>query len=173
LKDRIVDDPLTPVGGNPKGNVTVVEFFDYRCGYCKRAHPTIKQLLAEDPSIRYLYKEFPILGDESVFASRAAVAAWLIAPAKYGGFHDALMAAQGALPAAKVMKIAAEAGLDTVALRRAMDDPRVAESLRANAEIARAVGINGTPAFIFGDELVPGAIDLAAMKQLVVQARGG
>ncbi len=172
LKERIVNDPLTPVGGNPKGDVTVVEFFDYRCGYCKRAYPSIKQLLAEDTGIRYLFKEFPILGDESVFASRAATAAWIFAPAKYGRYHDALMATRGALPAEKVMKIAADVGLDTAALRRGMDDPRVDQALQTNAEIARAIGVNGTPAFIFGDELVPGAIDLAAMKQLVAQARG-
>ena len=112
LKDRIVNDPLTPVGGNVRGDVTVVEFFDYRCGFCKRTHPSVKKLLVEDSNIRYVYKEFPILGDESVFASRAAMAAWLTEPKRYAAFHDALMASRGALPEAKVMKLAADAGLD-------------------------------------------------------------
>ncbi len=172
LKDRIVSDPLSPVGGNAKGDVTVVEFFDYRCGFCKRAFPAIKQLLGEDTGIRYVYKEFPILGDDSVFASRAAVAAWLTTPKRYNAFHDALMQTRGALPADKVMKIAADTGLDPKVLRKAMDDPRVDQALTANAELARAIGVNGTPAFIIGDELAPGAIDLATMKRMVAQARG-
>ena len=114
LKDRrmeVFHDPYSYVGGNPQGDVTLVEFFDYQCGYCKRVHPTVQKLLKEDGNIRFVYKEFPILGPASVFAGRAAIAS--ITQGKYLVFHNAMMALKGPLSERRVIKTARAVGLDT------------------------------------------------------------
>ena len=95
LKKQIEDDPASPVGGNPHGDVTVVEFFDYACGYCKKAYPDLKTLIGGDKNIRLVYKEFPILGPASDQAARVAMAVWRLAPGKYAAFHDAVMGGRG------------------------------------------------------------------------------
>jgi len=173
FKNQLLHDPLSPVGGNPDGDVTIVEFFDYRCGFCKKVFPAITEILETDSKIRIVYKEFPILGPDSVTASRAALAAWRIDARKYEAIHVALMQARGQLPESKVMKIAAKAGYDAVELKSAMALPEIDAMLEENHRLAQALNINGTPAFVIGGELVPGAIDLAAMRQLIAQARGG
>jgi protein-disulfide isomerase len=176
LKDRRGDlerDANSPVAGNPNGDVTVVEFFDYRCGYCKRVHPAIADLLKTDKKIRLVYKEFPILGPESLVASRAAIAAFKINPAKYAAYHDALMMARGNLTPDKVLAIAAEVGLDAKAVAKRMDEPDIAKIIAANAMLAEDLGISGTPAFVIGNQLVPGAVDLDTLKKLVAEARKG
>lgn len=170
-RDRLENNPATPVAGNVDGDVTVVEFFDYRCGYCKRVFPAIQELIETDGNIRYVFKEFPILGPESVVASRAAQAVWFIDPERYLDFHAALMGARGGLNEDRVLDIAAKVGLDRDKVKDAMEDPRVAEVLAANLELGRALGVNGTPAFVIGGELIPGAIDLDTMKELVAEAR--
>lgn len=169
---EIFNDPATPVGGNVKGDVTIVEFFDYRCGFCKRVFPVVMKVLNADKNIRYVYKEFPILGPESVAASKAALAAWLTDKGKYEPFHRALMVTKGALPEQRVMKIAAKTGYDVKALKKTMADPRIDEMIEKNYALAQALDINGTPAFVIGDKIVRGAIDLAALKKLISQARG-
>lgn len=167
------NDPASPVGGNLNGDVTIVEFFDYRCGFCKRVFPAIMTLLGEDPNIRYVFKEFPILGPESEFASRAAQAVWFEDQNKYMPFHHALMGMKGNLTEARVLKEAEKIGIDTERLRTAMASPEVTSALQSNYALAKALGINGTPAFVIGDELVPGALDIAALKRLIVDARKG
>ena len=130
-------------------------------------------LLGEDPNIRYVFKEFPILGPESEFASRAAQAVWFEDQDKYVPFHHALMGMKGNLTEARVLREAENIGIDTERLRTAMASPEVTSALQSNYALAKALGINGTPAFVIGDELVPGALDIAALKRLIVDARKG
>ena len=170
--DELFNDPATPVGGNVKGDVTIVEFFDYRCGYCKRVFSAVQKLLNTDGNIRYVFKEFPILGPESVTASRAALAAWIVDKSKYEAFHQAMMGSKGGLPESRVMKMAAKIGYDAKALKKAMKDPRIDKMLEKNFALAKALDINGTPGFVIGNEVIRGAIDLETIKQLVAQARG-
>ncbi len=172
LRPQIENSPYSPVGGNPNGDVTVVEFFDYRCPYCKKVFPDLVILMKEDKGVRFVFKEFPILGPVSVFASRAALAAWSLDKSKYMAFHSAMMASRGQLTEKRIFKMAKRSGFDPDKLRTAMDDPGVADEIRRNATLAESLNINGTPAFIIGDALVPGAIDLGALKSLVAKARG-
>jgi protein-disulfide isomerase len=162
-------DPAAPVAGNPDGDVTVVEFFDYRCGFCKTVLPTVQQLLREDPKVRVVYKELPILGPDSLLASRAALAART--QGKYAALHDALMAAREPLTRPTILDIARRAGLDAGRLDKDMEAPEILAQIRRNHELAEKIGINGTPAFVIGAELAPGALDLATLKRLVDQAR--
>lgn len=170
-KQKIFQDPASPVGGNPQGDVTVVEFFDYQCGYCKAVTGDVNTLLKTDGKVRFVYKEFPILGPASLTAAKAALAAR--AQGKYEALHNALMANKGQLDDAKIFQIAAGAGLDVDKLKKDMNTPEVEQAIGANHALAEALGIRGTPAFVVGDELVPGAIKLDEMKKLVAQARKG
>lgn len=169
LRRELERDPNTFIAGNPQGDITVVEFFDYRCGYCKKADPIVQQLLKTDGRVRLALKEFPILGPDSLFASRAAIAS--MSQGKYSALHSALMAAQGALGEERVLRIAADAGVDTAKLRQDMNSPKVEKIIARNREIAGMLGISGTPAFIIGDMLEPGVIDLEQMQWLVDSAR--
>ncbi len=171
LKDELAFDPGSPVLGNPTGDVTVVEFFDYRCPYCKRTAPVVDQLVKEDGRIRRVMKEFPILGPESLFASKVALAAK--AQDKYEPMHRLLIAAKGALDQETVMKLAKEAGLDMARLKRDISDPAIDEALKKNRELAGQLEITGTPAFIIGKEFVPGAAELDTFKTIVARARKG
>jgi protein-disulfide isomerase len=168
-RNELLHDPDTPVAGNPNGDVTIVEFFDYRCPYCKQVEPALAQLRKDDPQLRFAYKEFPILGPESVIASRAALAARK--QDKYQQLHDALMHAHGRLDEATVLKIGAEAGLDVKRLKADMDSPDIEDIIGRNMDLARALNITGTPGFLVGDQLVPGAVDLPTLKKLVAEAR--
>lgn len=162
-----------PIAGNPDGDITIVEFFDYRCGFCKRVHPTVKQVMAGDSNIRLVYAEFPILGDQSMFASRAATAVWLNWPDKYATYHDILMSSRGQLDETVVFGSALELGIELSDLEAAMNAPDVAAAISANHELAARLQINGTPAFIIGDQLVPGAIGPEEFATLINQYRGG
>ncbi len=173
LRNELENDPASPVGGNPRGNVTIVEFFDYQCPYCKRVFPSVKNLLKTDGNIRYVFKEFPILGPQSVVAARAALAAWKLDRDRYVPFHTALLQSKGRLSERKILDVAAEIGLDVERLRAAMADPGVDKALARNAELARALNINGTPAFVIGEKVVPGAVNLETLTALVSEARGG
>lgn len=173
LRSELENDPSSPVAGNPKGNVTIVEFFDYRCGFCKKALPTIMELLKTDGNIRYVFREYPILGEESQVAARAALAVWSIDKEKYMPFHSALMSSKGGLSEPKVFSIAAEVGVDIAKLRTAISDPSIEKILKRNYELAEALGINGTPAFIIGDNISPGFMSLEAMQKAVAEARKG
>ena len=153
---------------NPDGRVPVVEFFDYNCGFCKRAQPAVADLAATDPRARVIYKEFPILGEASVHAARAAIAAKM--QGRYMALHDLMMGHRGGLDAATVKRLAGEAGLDVARLERDMADPRVDAELDLNMEVAARLDIRGTPTFIIGDQLVPGAIDRPTMGAMVSEA---
>lgn len=168
-KDKIFNDPASPVGGNPKGDVTVVEFFDYQCGYCKSVHADVMSTVREDGKVRFVYKEFPILGDGSVLGARAALAAR--EQGKYREVHDALMSHRGRLDEATVLHLAEGAGADVAKLKTAMTSEAVTKAIADNLNLAQELGIRGTPAFLFGEELVPGAIKKDEMKRLVAKAR--
>jgi protein-disulfide isomerase len=166
---EIFADPATPVGGDPHGNATIVEFFDYRCPYCKEVQPSLEALLKQDPKLRIVYKEFPILGPVSVTAAHAALAAQK--QGKYDAFHDAMMAARGNITDDTVYKVAAAVGLDVGRMTHDMASPGVAQQLQANMALADRLDVHGTPAFVVGDKVVPGAIDLAALKTMIADSR--
>ncbi|HBF97244.1 MAG TPA: hypothetical protein DDW95_01720 [Alphaproteobacteria bacterium] len=168
-RKALEQDPDSFVAGNPAGDITLVEFFDYRCGYCKKARPVVKRLIAEDGNIRLVMKEFPILGPNSETASKAAIAA--MAQGKYQQFHDALMAAKGGLGRAQILQIAADTGLDRDKLAEDMQKAYIADIIRKNRQLAARLEISGTPAFVIGDAIVPGVASLEQMQQLVAQAR--
>lgn len=168
-KSELTSDPTSPVLGNPAGDVTVVEFFDYRCPYCKRTDPVVDQLIKEDGRIRRVMKEFPILGPESQFASRVALAAGI--QGRYEAVHKALISSKGALDKDTVLKLAKEAGADMDQLKRDLRSPTIESVLKKNRELAGALEITGTPAFIIGREFVPGAADLETFKAIVARAR--
>ena len=149
--------------------MTIVEFFDYRCPYCKQVVGALTQLLNDDRKLRLVFKEFPILGPDSVVAARAALAAHV--QGKYHAMHEALMRARGTLDETTVLKIATSVGLDATRLQSDMNKPEIAASLDRNHRLARDLAINGTPAFVIGNHVVPGAVDLETLKKLVAEAR--
>ena len=167
-REALERDPNSPVGGNPEGDVTVVEFFDYRCPYCKRVAPDVEQLLASDGNIRLVYKEWPILGPESVFAARAALAAR--EQGRYLEFHERVMNQQQ-VTERSVIDAAEDLGLDVDRLRADMEAPAVTAHLETTMELANLLEIGGTPAFVIGDQLLPGAASLDRLRSLVEDAR--
>lgn len=166
----IIDAGPLPVAGNPAGDVTVVEFFDYRCPYCRQAFTEVKAMLAADGKVRFVPKEFPVLGPESLVASRAAIAAAM--QGKYLAFHEALMTRPGDLDEAAVMDAARAVGLDPARLRQDMGGPGVSALISETQALARRLFINGTPAFVIGDELIPGYAGAADLRAAVARARG-
>ena len=166
---EILHDPAAPVGGNPDGDVTLVEFFDYNCPYCRRVAPSVAELVETDPDLRVVYKEYPILGPGSQFAARAALAS--AKQGKYASFHHALMEADGQVTEQTVIEVARTVGLDIERLRADMEDPAIQEAIARNLQLANALGITGTPSFIIGQELVPGAVDLGTLLGLIDRAR--
>jgi protein-disulfide isomerase len=166
---EIFDDPATPVGGNSDGDVSLVEFFDYRCPYCKQVEPALESLLRQDPRLRMIYKEFPVLGPSSVTAAKAALAAQK--QGKYAAFHRAMMALKGQIDDAAVFSVAQSVGLDIARLKRDMKAPAIERMLKVNFALADDLDIQGTPGFIIGDQIVPGAIGLDDLKQLIADTR--
>jgi len=162
-------DPNAPVLGNPDGDVTVVEFFDYNCPYCKRAMPEIDALLAQDGQIRLVLREWPILSEGSALAARAALAARK--QGKYLEMHNALMNMRGKLEADTVMRIAGEVGLDVEKLKADMQEPEVEEHIATSMRLADSLGFSGTPAFIVGDKLISGFVEKAELAEAVTSAR--
>jgi protein-disulfide isomerase len=174
LKDHkaaLYQDASTPVAGDPKGDVTVIEFFDYACPYCKQVALDLQKLLKADAHVRLLYKEYPVLGPNSLLAAKAALAARL--QGKYVEFHNALMSTRGQFNEEVLMRVAGTVGLDTAKLKTDMATPAIEAALKGNRELADALTIHGTPAFIIGGSVYPGAMDLDALKQLVAAARKG
>ena len=169
VRQQLLNAPLSPVLGNPKGDVTVVEFFDYKCPYCKRVADDVSKLISDDPNVRVVFKEFPILGPDSQIAALAGLAA--NRQGKYAAFHMAAMEHRGAFTNDNVVAIAKESGLDIDKLQADMKDQALIDEIAANQALADKLGINGTPAFIIGKEKVPGAISLDDMKKLVGEAR--
>jgi protein-disulfide isomerase len=167
---KLLNDPTSPVGGNPDGDVTLVEFFDYRCAYCRRVVSSMRALLDEDRGLRVVFKELPVLGPDSVRAARAALASRK--QARYVAFHFALMTSDD-LSLAGIRAAARAVGLDPDRLEADMAAPEVLAAIEANYALANELGIEGTPAFVIGDQLIPGAVDKVRLEQLIAQARSG
>ena len=162
-------DPNAPVLGNPDGDVTVVEFFDYNCPYCRRAMPEVQGLLDGDDNVRLVYREWPILGEGSVFAAKAALASR--EQGKYEAFHWALMGMEGRAEEASVMRIAQEIGLDVERLREDMEAAEIQEHIATSMRLTQSLGFSGTPSFVIGDNLVPGLVEEDRLRALVEEAR--
>jgi protein-disulfide isomerase len=170
-KAELFQDPGTPVGGNPNGSVTIVEFFDFRCPYCKAMIADLNDLVKSDGSIRFVYKDFPILGPASQFAAKVALAANL--QGKYVPVHDALMSYKGQLDDDTVLQLAGKAGADVTRLKADMDKPEIADQIARNLDLAQALHLGGTPGFVIGSTVIDGAVPIAKMKEMVAAARKG
>lgn len=169
-KDDLFNDPATPIIGNPDGDVTLVEFVDYRCPYCHRVLTSIQALIQEDSALRVALKELPVLGEDSVRAARAALASRMQDQSLYLDFHLALMTAED-LSQGGIRIVAEQVGLDPDQLEDDMKSDEVSAAIDANYELASALGIQGTPAFVIGETLVPGAVDKARLAKLIQESR--
>jgi protein-disulfide isomerase len=166
---ELFNDPLSPVTGTASAEVTIVQFFDYKCGYCRSVSPTLSSLLEKHKNVRMVYKELPILGADSQMASRAALAA-----AKQGAylpFHRELMKLSGPITPATIADIGKKLGLDVAQLRADMNSMEVDSSLTHNQRLASAIGVQSTPSFVIGGELIAGAMDLAGFEELIAKSK--
>lgn len=166
---ELQQDPDSPIVGNTNGDVTIVEFSDYQCPYCKRAHQAVKAAIVADSKVKLVFKDLPILGEPSKIAAYAALAS--VKQGKHAAFHDALMEYGGKLDGDRIFEIAIAVGLDITQLRRDMDDPKIKQIIDRNTALAAALGVRGTPAFVIGNQFVPGAVDADTLKQLIAEAR--
>jgi protein-disulfide isomerase len=170
-REELEQDPTSPVLGNPKGDVTIVEFFDYRCPYCKLTAPTLQTLIGQDSKIRLVMKEFPILGKESVFASRIALV--VKKHGKYAEFHQAMFALKVKIDDAQTLEVVKAIGLDPTQIKKEADGADIDAILKHNYDLAKQLNLNGTPAFVIGDTLLPGAVELKDFQDAVATARKG
>jgi len=170
--DALFNDGASWVGGNPDGDITVVEFLDYRCGYCRKAWQEVDQLIASDGNIRIIMKEFPILGEGSVLSSRFAIAVLQLHGAEaYKQAHDALLSLRADATPESLDRVAAELGLDAAAIRVRMEAPEVTKVIEDNHRLAQEMEISGTPTFVVGGTMVRGYVPLEAMQQIVAEQR--
>jgi len=170
--EELFNDGFSMIRGNPDGDLTVVEFSDYNCGFCKRAHTEVEKFVEADGNIRLVIKELPILGEGSILAARAALASRAQKDGElYPAFHDALMTHRGSHTEASVMSIATDAGLDLTALRADMEGETVRDQINRTYGLARTLKINGTPAFVIGDEVVRGFIPAERLSEFAAAER--
>lgn len=170
--DAIFEDGYSWVGGNPEGDVTIVEFFDYRCGYCRRAHPEVMQLLELDGNIRYIAKEFPILGENSLISSRFALAVREVAGDEaYEAAKESLITLNSEMDDTVLRRLSETLGLDADAVIAAMDSDAITEQLSQTRALAQTLQINGTPSFVMGNQLIRGYLPLDSMQKVIEQAR--
>lgn len=167
--DEIFRDAATPVGGNPGGDVTLVEFFDYNCPYCRQVASVMTKAEEADPQLRVVYKEFPILGPNSIFAAKAALAA--NKQGKYVAFHRALYQVRGAVDPTKVKEVASAIELDMDRFNADMASPSAQAAIDKNFALAQALRINGTPGFVIGDEILRGATDFETLQSMIRAVR--
>ncbi|MGJ8615561.1 MAG: DsbA family protein [Sulfitobacter sp.] len=169
----IFDDGYSWVGGNPEGDIVLVEFLDYRCGYCKKAHSEVAKLLETDGNIKLIVKELPILGEQSVLASRFAVATKQVAgDDSYQALNDALMTFNGDVSLPALRRLAETFGLDTAAIEARMDSEEVTREIAETRALAQKLNISGTPTFVLHDELLRGYLPYDQMKAVVAEKRG-
>jgi protein-disulfide isomerase len=167
----LFDSPREVVLGNPDGDVTLVEFFDYNCGYCRRAHVDMQQLIADDPNLRVVLKEFPILSEESVQAAQVAAAVLLTAPEKYGAFHEAMLLEPGQADGALALSVAEDLGLDVDAVQAAADSEDAREIIAESRMLAEQLQLTGTPSYVTSRQVIVGAVGYEALKQEVAIVR--
>ena len=170
-RTQLLNDPTSPIAGNPNGDVTMVEFFDYSCHFCKRVFPSIQSLLKQDKNLRYVFKEFPILSPESQIAARAALVVWKHEKDKYFAFHTELMKSHGGLSERRIFRMAEKVGANVDIIKKEMNSTEISEILRRNFDLAQQLGVRGAPGFVIGDRIIPGAVDLATIKRLIAEER--
>jgi protein-disulfide isomerase len=166
---KVRDDVGDPVMGNPNGKITLYEFSDYNCGYCKRVFEPIQLLLRDNPDVRLVIKEFPILSQSSLVAAKAAIAAEI--QGKFSAYHIAMMTYRGQITESVVMRLAAQAGVNEKQLKVDMESPKTAAIIQRTREAAAALEINGTPGLVVGNTVVPGAIGLDELIKLITEER--
>lgn len=171
FENEIYDDPDHVVLGNPDGDVTLVEFFDYNCIYCRAAMPDVARLLAEDPNLRVIFKEYPILSEDSVNAARVAIAVSKTPGADYWAFHELLYTARGQVSGETALATAQSMGMNRVELELLARSPDVTEIIQRSYILADALKISGTPAFIIGDEIIPGAVGYERLRDAIANMR--
>src|SRR4051812_32396745 len=171
--DAIFNSPRQVVLGNPQGDVTFVEFFDYNCGYCKKAMSDMVELMGKDPKLKVVLKEFPVLGQGSVEAAQVAVAVRMQDKTgkKYLEFHQKLLAGRGQADKTRAMAVAKEIGLDMARLEKDLKSEEVTESIAESMKLAEALGLNGTPSYVIGRDVVVGAVGLTALSDKIKAAR--
>ncbi|MFA6157526.1 DsbA family protein [Mesorhizobium sp.] len=170
-KDQIFNSSFDGVVGNPNGKVTIVEFYDYNCGFCKRAIDDMQALTKSDPDLRFVLKEFPILGPDSQKASVVSMAFHLMMPEKYGEFHNALLGGQGRATEATAIKTAISLGADEATLRQKMKDPSIPEAFAKTYDLANKLAITGTPSYVVGNEVVFGALGQEVLAEKIQEAK--
>jgi protein-disulfide isomerase len=165
--------PHQVVLGNPHGDVTMVEFFDYNCGFCKHALPDMLTLLKSDPNLRFVLKEFPVLGEGSVEAARVAVAVRMqdVTGKRYIEFHQKLLGGRGAADKERALAVAKELGFDMTRIEKDMGSDEAKKTIDEDLKLADAIGVSGTPTYVVGDELVVGAVGLDALKEKIAAER--
>jgi protein-disulfide isomerase len=168
-RGALTENAADPAAGAPGGDVTVVEFYDTRCPYCRRLLPTMAALLTADPKIRIVYKDIPILGADSMLEARALLAAQR--QGGYGPMQEAVMRATGPASVQSLRAQAASLGLDGAKLQQDMADPAIQAQIDDNLQLARTLHVEGTPAFVIGNRLIPGAVPLAELQDAVAAAR--
>ncbi|MCA1426293.1 MULTISPECIES: DsbA family protein [unclassified Bradyrhizobium] len=173
--EAIFNSPRQVVLGNRDGDVTFVEFFDYNCGYCKRAMDDMLTIMKSDPKLKVVLKEFPVLSQGSVEAAQVGVAVRMQDPSgkKYLDFHQKLLSGRGAADKARAMQAAKEAGLDTARIEKDIASPEVRATLEENFKLAEAMGMNGTPSYVIGKQIVIGAVGVESLKEKIGIARCG
>lgn len=170
--ENLFDDDHSWIGGNPEGDITLVEFIDYRCGFCRRAAPDVEELVSSDGNIRIIVKEFPILGEQSLMASRFAISALQTeGDEAYKAVHDALLTFEGDITERSLNRLGNALGLDADAIINAMDSPDVNDVIAQNHQLGRALQINGTPSFVMENRLLRGFLPLDQMRELAADLR--
>ncbi len=172
-RDELLQSSRQVTLGNPQGDVTLVEFFDYNCGYCKRALGDMMELLKSDPKLKVVLKEFPVLGPGSIEAAQVAVAMRMQDKSgkKYLDFHQKLLTGRGQADKARALAAAKDAGADMARLEKDLKDPEVSATLEEGMKLAEALGVSGTPSYVVGDAMVPGAVGLKALQEHIQNAR--
>jgi protein-disulfide isomerase len=171
-RNTLLHSPRGNVVGNPSGDVTLVEFFDYNCAYCKRALADVKTLMKADPKLRVVLKDFPVLGPESVEASRVALGVkQQLSGDKLFDYHTKVMESRGRVNGERALQVAKEMGLDMARLQKDMDNAEIKAALQENVGLGDKLGLTGTPAFIIGDEVVSGAVGLEPLRKIVASTR--
>ena len=173
--ETIFNSPRGVVLGNKDGDVTFVEFFDYNCGYCKRAMADMLDLMKADPKLKVVLKEFPVLSQGSVEAAQVAVAVRMQDPTgkKYLDFHQKLLNGRGAADKARALAVAKEVGLDMAKLEKDLASAEVRNTLEENFKLAEAMGMNGTPSYVIGKQVVIGAVGVESLREKISNARCG
>ena len=169
--DLLFDSKRQIVLGNPKGKVTVVEFFDYNCGYCKRALTDMTTLIDQDQDLRFVLKEFPVLGQGSMEAAQVAVAVALVARDKYGEFHKKLLGGRGEANRARALDAAEAVGIERKKVEGELANPEIGATIEESYGLANGLGLTGTPSYVVGKQVIPGAIGLEKLKAQITEAR--